>query len=70
MNREQQVIAILVDRLGGEVTIAEHEIAAADLEMVSFQDPTQFAWILRTRRKPAVVDGELADARAAIEAGG
>lgn len=54
----EQIIAILVDRLGGDVKITEREVVEAP-ELESLQDPTQIAWILRTRRRPQIVEGEV-----------
>lgn len=56
--RADQIIAILVERLGGEVTITEAEFAQADFDMEVSQDPAQFAWRCRARRR-AFVNGEL-----------
>lgn len=54
MYSAHDVIAILVDRLGGDVTITDQELAATGLTLEAFKDPTQFAYKLRTWRTPTV----------------
>lgn len=51
MYSAQEVIAILVDRLGGEVTIPVYELEAAGLQLEAFKDDRSFAYRLRTHRR-------------------
>lgn len=63
--RADQIIAILVERLGGEVTITDAELRGADFDIEVSQDPAQFAWRCRAQRRPAipVADGTLGHVR-------
>jgi hypothetical protein len=54
MNGYERVIAILVDRLGGDVTINDIELADTRIELEMQQHPTAFAYKLRTHREPIV----------------
>lgn len=49
MDIQQQVIAILVERLGGNVKITDAELHGARLQLQAVKDPASFAYILRTR---------------------
>ena len=51
MYSAQDVIAILVERLGGDVTIPVYELEAADLQLEAFTDDRSFAYRLRTQKR-------------------
>lgn len=58
MTEAERIIAILVDRLGGDVTIDAAQLEYSDLELLAAKDPARFSYIFRTRH---VVEGETVD---------
>lgn len=52
MNGYEQLIAILVIRLGGDVTITDQELSDSTLELEITKHPAMFAYRLRTTREP------------------
>lgn len=64
MYSAETVIAILVDRLGGEVSISDYEFAADGLELQALKSVTEFAYRFRTRRRLEQIDGEVVTASA------
>ena len=59
---ETTLIALLVQKLGGEVTITRAEILATESLELEREDPIDFTVAMRLRvRDSSVVDGELVD---------
>jgi hypothetical protein len=53
------IIGILVDRLGGDVTIDEAELADGDLSVRMWHERERFRYRFQTKRKPVPIDGEV-----------
>jgi hypothetical protein len=59
---EQTIIAILVERLGGEVIITDHDMIRADnLELTTWDRPATLDYKLTATRPPVTLDGEIVE---------
>lgn len=59
---EQTLIAILIERLGGEVKITREEFFRADeLEVTEWDDPVTLTYKLTAKRPPEILTGEVVE---------
>ncbi|QPK40208.1 hypothetical protein SEA_JINKIES_77 [Arthrobacter phage Jinkies] len=57
---EEALIAILIEKLGGEVTITHEDFYRADeLEVTRWDEPAKLSYRLTAARPPVTLDGEI-----------
>ena len=68
---QEQIIAVLIHKLGGDVTITPKDwITADELELTRWDDPSTLGMRFTAKFPPVELIGELVDGQPEIEAHG